>query len=464
VPSGPYLRGHSLSASTASDPMREPLEPRRERRLIRRVVPPITHRVGVVQCEGLEILDEFSGEGAIVLWHSCRDLALRISGGSERVGLFASGSYEARMALIESVDEAAFDPIKPALRVIAQILRPEAVDVELVGTSSDTVAAWAEQQVCLGTALEFAQVAALAAPQRPAFAVRAARIMRIRAEYERAVTWFDNALYGARQVKDWEVYSQAYAGLGCLFMQRGNYPRARRALHRALGVARRHGLKERIAAAYHNLFAVEAAAGNWQLAEDFAARALRYYPPHARGLPRLARDLGFRWILRGSFHYALPLAQEALAHFSSPADRGLVLSDVARAGAACGELEIAEDAWAQAYALTLTASVAPFEADILLNLTHASISRQDEIRARITGHRAIEAARKGSRSELLLEAEAALDSLRSELMPHLRSPIDQDVQAAREELATSFVSTLRRVRSGTRFVPGARTSACGNVT
>jgi len=266
----------------------------------------------------------------------------------------------------------------------------------------------------------------------------------MRAEYERAVSWFDHAIYLAKVEGDWSAYAQAYSGLGCLYMQRGNLPRARLVLYRSLRIAHRKELPERAAAAFHNLFAVEAIAGNWEEAERCAQRALKFYPQNARGLPRLARDLAFRWIQRGYFERALPLAKEVLAHFGSPADRALAWSDIARAAAGAGELEDFETAWASAWVAVRAGAVEPFGADILLNLTHAAAFRGDVTRAAMAGRDAINVAKARKESQSVLEAEAVLDSLR---FPTSVPPVAARQDPVPYPLSRRFVRVLQGARA-----------------
>jgi tetratricopeptide (TPR) repeat protein len=227
-------------------------------------------------------------------------------------------------------------------------------------------------------------------------------------------------------------------------MQRGNLPRARIVLRRSLRAALRNELPERTASAYHNLFAVEATAGDWEKAEKFAQLALRWYPPNARGVPRLARDLAFRWIQRGYFDRALPLAKEALHHFSAQADRALVWSDIARAAAASGEAETFEDAWARAWVLVREGHVEPFGADILLNLAHGAASQGDTTRARLAAERALELGRATKEAQILFEAESVLDSLRE---PVRTMQATETVSESSQLLANKFVRLLSRTRA-----------------
>jgi tetratricopeptide (TPR) repeat protein len=215
-------------------------------------------------------------------------------------------------------------------------------------------------------------------------------------------------------------------------------------LHRSLRIAHRKELPERAAAAFHNLFAVEAIAGNWEEAERCAQRALKFYPHDVRGLPRLARDLAFRWIQRGYFERALPLAKEVIAHFDAPADTALAWSDIARAAAGAGELEDFETAWASAWVAVKTGAVEPFGADILLNLTHAAAFRGDLTRAAMAGHEALKVARARKESQSILEAEAVLDSLHSPT-PVPTVPARQD--PVPYPLSRRFVRVLKGARA-----------------
>lgn len=352
---------------------------------------------------------------------------------------------ESRRRTLAQLDESGFKSIKPALLTLADLAAPVQPDRGTVADGCDTIAGWSEMQNRLGTAVEYAQVASFALPDRAMYAVRAGRVLRMRAEYARALTWFDHGIVVARRSGDWEAYAQAYSGLGCLYMQRGNYRRARTVLRRSLRTAIRYHLPERAGAAYHNLFAVEASTGNWTLAEHYAERALSNYPEGSRALPRLARDLAFRWIQRGYFDRALPLAREVVAHFAVAADRALVWSDIARAAAGCGEVEVFEDAWAKAYGLATQENVEPFTVDILLNLAHAAVSRSDPVRGTMAARRALALAQERKEGQLVLEAEAVLSSVQNRKLvaPHIPEA-DGNV-----EVAYKFVQALQLARATT---------------
>ena len=422
--------------------MTKPSTPRRRPRHVLRAAPPLVQPIGRSSFSGLAILEENPGPAGLLLWQSYRDAELWASTSpAERV--FRPGRAETRFAAIRALDEAEHHEIKPALLTLSFLLTPEGPDAREVAAACQAVSAWAERRGALGTAVEFAQAASFAAPRDARQAVRAARMLRIRAEYERAWSWFDHAVFLARQSGDWRAYTEAWAGVGNLCIQVGNYPRARVAHKRCLRAARRSHLHDMVAAALHNLFILEMEVGEVEKAERYARKALEAYPLDSPLLPRLARDLAWRWMVQGFFERALPLAQEALKHFTSPADRALLWSDVARAAAGAGEVETFEEAWARAWVLYQEHPVDPWPADILVNLAHGAAFLGERTRAERAARLAVETARARREGTLLLAAEAILDSLAR--APRVRvEPAPASVDGA---LVDAFVRTLQEART-----------------
>jgi hypothetical protein len=406
-----------------------------------RAPPPVLHELGTRSFSGVGILEEYRGDIAFVLWVSFRDVELWAKARPSTDTLLNSVDRTARVRLIEtSTATIEFQDLKQPLLRVAEVLEPVMHEPRSIASGCATIAGFSELRSCLRTAVEYAQVASLTVPTEAQFAVHAARLLRMRAEYERASVWFDYSVYLARITENWDAYARAYSGLGCLHMQRGNIPMARRVLRRSLRAARRHDLAERKASAYHNLFAVEAISENWELAERYAERALLLYPPGSRGRVRLARDLAFRWIERGVFDTALALSKAVIDQFEAPADRALVWSDIARAAAACGDLAAFEDAWANAWVPVHEGRVEPFEGDILLNLAHAAATRFDATRTRLAAERAVEVGRRRKEGQVVLQAEAVLGSLRDTKPPESPAPVDPTRRTTR--LMRRFVREL----------------------
>jgi tetratricopeptide (TPR) repeat protein len=422
--------------------MTKPYHPRRRAYRPRLSPRPLLHTPGPPQFSGLQILEEDDGLPGLLLWESFRDAELWASADA-RQGLFVR-STRSRAPAVAELPHDPYAPIKPALMLLSLLRHQRDSDAPAVGDGCDNIARWAHELGRLGTAVEFGQVASLADRRNAIYAVRTARWLRMRAEYARAWSWFDYGVVVARRENDWQAYCEAYAGIGNLHVQVGNYPRARIAHRRVLRAARRNHLPDMVASAYHNLFVVEMEVGNTERAEFYAQWALRSYPLSSPSLPRLARDLAWRWMVRGYFERALPLAQEALAHFTAPADRTLLWSDIARAAAGAGRLEVFEDAWAQSRVLFSQYPMDPWAADILVNLAHAAATLGERSRAAWAAAKAIEIARLRKESTLVLAAEAILDSIEhSPAAPILVSAPKQEP----DSLVDRFVTRLRAARA-----------------
>lgn len=384
--------------------MTRPLQPRRRSFVPRRVLPPLLHPLGTLQFRGYSILCEFEDAPALLLWSAFRDADL-VSTSVQDPDLLS----HIPAAWDHLVDrESSLSGIVPELHLLAESPRR---DPAAIAAACEAISEWAEGQGKLGTAIEFAQVASLLNPRYPMYAARAARILKERAEWDRAANWYDHAIFIARGLEDWYAYSDANCGLGGLYAERGRFPRARKLFRRALRAAIRHHEGEQVANAYHYLFTLEAVAGNWELAEQMAMQALLKYPAKSPRRPRLARDLAYRWILRGYFDRALPLAQEVMQHLSTPGLRTLVWSDIARAAAGAGDDETFETAWARARVLLDEGVGDPHRITILLNLAHAAAFRGEAVRARLPASKALELARQRGEPQSVLEAESLLDSL-----------------------------------------------------
>jgi tetratricopeptide (TPR) repeat protein len=423
--------------------MTKPHHPRRRAYRPRRSPRPLLHEAGPPHFSGLAILEEYDGPPGLLLWESFRDAELWATAEIRR-SLFLRSSGM-RAGAVAELPQDPYAPIKPALLLLSLLRHQRDSDAPAVGDGCDSIARWSHELGRLGTAVEYQQVASLADPRSAIYAVRAARWLRMRAEYARAWSWFDYGVVIARRENDWQAYCEAFAGIGNLHVQVGNYPRARIAHKLVLRAARRNHLPDMVASAYHNLFVVEMEVGDIERGESYARQALRTYPLSSSSLPRLARDLAWRWMVRGYFDRALPLAQEALAHFTVPADRALLWADIARAAAGAGESETFEDAWAQTRVLFSEYPMDPWPADILVNLAHAAASLGERNRATWAATKAIEIARARKESTLVLSAEAILDSL-----AHAPAPSPAFVVSGKREpdsLVDRFVARLRAARA-----------------
>ncbi|HKP76712.1 MAG TPA: hypothetical protein VJT67_14375 [Longimicrobiaceae bacterium] len=339
----------------------------------RQRVPPALTR-GTERVDGISILDEIGGDLGLLLWRSARNVALWAETRPEhRAGLFPGSAAQARIA--ELADAEVHAELAGPLSVFAELLaRPGEVDLGRLVNACRRVAGWAEQRGSLSTALEFSQAAAMAAPESASLAYFVGRLARRRAEYDRAESWYTRAAIQGRLTSDWRSYALAFAGMGNLHMQRGNYPAARRSHLRSLKVAERRGMIDLVGNACHDLFAVEGELRPGVEAERYAAAAFRAYGPSNPKLHRLSYDIAYYWTLQGFFSGALRVAQALVPHLEDPAMCALLQGVIARAAAGAGRKDVFDAAVWEATRLINSGTASEMTARTLLGLAYGAMS------------------------------------------------------------------------------------------
>lgn len=374
-------------------------------------VPPALTR-GAETIPASPILDEIPGALGVLLWRSARNLRLWASTPPGRRGeLFDQVAARAREAHVREAEPEA--ELLAPLSVIVRLLEtPGAMEGSRLVNACRRLALWAERRGALGTALEFAQAAALTAPHVASLAYAVGRLARRRAEYDRAETWLARAVVQARRTADWRTYAVAYSGLGNLNVQKGNFPIARRAHERALRTATRHGFRDLQGIAYHDLFVAVIETGGGDTSA-LAEQALLAYGPDHPSLPRLAFDLAYQWILTGHFADALRIARCLRDRFEAPAERVLVESLIARSAGGAGEASEFDTACTRLDLIVASEGAGESAARALLGAAYgaASLRRWDE--ARRYGERALEIATGRREGRVVVSAEAALEMVRT---------------------------------------------------
>ena len=390
-----------------------PPAPRKPRRRWRWHVPPaLVH--GPEALEGAEVLEEMAGPLAVLLWQSMRDVTLwaSVAEPAERAGLFFPGATEKRLDTMRAlgVDAA----LEVPLGVIAAIGRdPVATRETDLLAACRAVSDWADAQGHLATALAFATAGAVAAPTHAAAAVRVGLLARRHADYARAETWFRRAIGLGRQAKDWASYSEAFLGLGNLYIQRGNFPAARRFLIRSLRAARRHSLRAIQARVHHDLFRVASETNQVTEAQEHARGAFRAYPADHPRLPALAHDLAYFWITRGRFAASLTVLKAMLPHFGTTAGQVMTYAGIARAAGATSDRPSFEEAWDHVWPLAHEANPRDYSAGSLLDLAHGASSLGEWARAESAASAARQIAERREEHKSSLAAESLLDSIRA---------------------------------------------------
>lgn len=375
-----------------------------------RTPPAITH--GAEPVEGLAVLDEVPGPLGFLLWQASRDVNLWAAVAPEdRAGLFVPGADASLHALIRSagVDVQLESPLMTIVRMAGS---PETARPEGVELACQHIAHWADHQGFLATAICFGQAAALAVPMDAGAAYAVGRMARRRAEYSRAETWFRRAVALARQTGDWQSYALAFSGLGNLYMQRGNFPAARRFHVRALRAARRHSLRAIQGSALHDLFVLAAGANHADDAERYARGAFESYGPEHPRLPALANDLAYVWMERGHFAPALTVFEALLPHMARQEERLVCLANIVRAAAGAGERRLFEQMWDEVWDGLSRDGGTENASQVLLELAHGAAQLGEVERAERAAERAVKTARDRGEAKTQLSAESVLDSVR----------------------------------------------------
>jgi tetratricopeptide (TPR) repeat protein len=358
-----------------------------------------------------------AGDLGVVLWRSVRNVVLWAgTPPASRGALFAgaaAGLREGDLARLE-VDPEIVAPLSMMVRLLEN---PAGLELGRVVNACRRVALWAEQRGYLATALEWAQAAAVAAPQSAALAYAVGRLARRRAEYDRAESWYARAIVQARRARDWRMYATAYSGLGNLAVQKGNFPWAKRAYVRSLKTALRHGLTDLQGSAFHNLFVTEIETGAGLEANGLAERAFRALGPNNPEVPRLAYDVAYHWMLEGLCEQALRVGRALEGHFDTPAERAVALGLIARSGGGSGERAAFHGARARLDALVETGTAQETAARALLGVAYGAASLGDWPLAEQYAERALRLANERREGRVVMAAEAALDFVRSRPAP-----------------------------------------------
>lgn len=407
-------------------------------------VPPALKR-GDEIFEGLGVLDELSGERGLVLWQSLRDALLWADAqDDERTALFSPDAERTRMAMILAAQPAA--EVEEPMSVLARMLgEPTRISEEMVALACRRISQWSDDEGLLATALAFAQAAATVTPGDAGAAFAVGKLARRRAEYARAETWFRRTIALARQIGDWATYSQAFNGLGNLYMQRGNLPGARRFLMRAVRAAQRNSLHSIEGAALHDWFVVAMTADRTEEAQQLARKAFDAYGDQHPGLPRLAHDVAYWWITQGYYARALPVVRSSLAHFTQPFDRLSGWGSIARATGGLGDRNAFREAWDACYDL-LQGGTATDEraAEALLDMSMGAAHLGMWDKAEQAARESLETGSRRSEGRIRLTAEAVLDSVRHHraVETHIAA-VRPEVVEAGDSLAAAFVRSLQ---------------------
>jgi len=406
-----------------------------------RTPPAITH--GGEAFEGVAVLEELRGPLGVLLWQAVRDVYLWGSLPPEERGeLFVPGADSSLLGLLREA-EVEVQLETPLMGLVRLVGAPGSAQPEAVSRACQHIAAWADAEGHSATSIAFAQAAAAALPGDASTAFAVGRTARRRAEYARAETWFRRAIALARQSGDWTSYALAFSGLGNLYVQRGNYPAARRFHVRALRAARRHSLRQIQGSALHDLFVISAAGGSSGEAERMARGAFEAYGAEHPRLSILAHDIAYFWMEQGHFAPALVVFDALLPHLRRHEDRMVGLANIVRAAAGVGDRRRFEDSWDEVWDGLARNDHTENAAQVLVELAQGGVQLGEYERADRAADRAARIARERGEAKVLLAAEAVQESARRGRLARTRAAAPAAAAAAPDE-AGAFAAELAR--------------------
>jgi tetratricopeptide (TPR) repeat protein len=410
--------------------------------------------------EGAAILDEVPPDAAPFVLKALR-LVYAWSRGPELAGPLLRRDELAlweREVAAAGLEDGLWEPL---VTIAAGLKRPERAGPDEIAKACFVVSEWALGKNAESTALLFAEAAALAWPEHARYAWIVGRMLRNHGHPREAEIWLRRAARVAVWCDDWETQDLALNSLGNLFAQQGSFSEALHYLTRALKLAQRQSMKEREGAVTHDLFLVSIYTGKYAQAEQLACCTFELYDGDHPNLPKLAHDVAYLWSEQGRFQLALPVLRALLPFFRVVEERILVLGAMARAAGACGERELFERVWTEAWELMKRPSpvASAFAPPGLFYLGLGAASLGEWERAAEALSLALEKARERQAHDDITKACAALEMVRRHKhAEHSRHPVGGRMAA---QLADAFVRTLER------SVPGSLDAiepVCGRGT
>jgi tetratricopeptide (TPR) repeat protein len=278
------------------------------------------------------VLEENGPEAAVVLWQILQDVTLwgMIAPEKRGPGLFHDEPGEVGDVLPD---------LRLDLEALQVLVRDSHADAApIIASVCTRIMTWAEAQGRTGTALSFAQAAALVDRTNPRCAYQVGRQARRKADLARATAWYQRAIVLARRSGDWEVEARSYSGLGIVLWQTGNRERSVELQERVIRIARRYHLREVRADAHFDLAVLNYELGNPQAGLASAELALRLYGPGHSQIPALAQNIAVCWMdYRGAYLEALKVLREMATLLFRPTERIRLLANLARAAAGTGD-------------------------------------------------------------------------------------------------------------------------------
>lgn len=376
----------------------------------RKTPPALTRPLGGSLLPFAVVLEEIPSPAGLLLWRLLQDVTLWMAMDSAgREGLFRDPEGAARSSIaaiqeeLDTVDVLVRDPHPDAGPLLARMC--------------DRIRLWAEGQGHRGTAVEFAQAAALADPTDAGYAYEVGRLARRHAESARAETWYRRGIVLARRIGDREAEARCYGGLANLLSQRGNYAAALEVTRRIASLSRRYRLRELWGIANHGLAVLRFETGEVREGMRHARTALRVFGPRHTRTSSLLHDMAIALMDQcGAFLAAREVLHALLPHLPGVEERLVASANLARAAGGTGVAALFEALWTETW-VRAAAGAEEGCTDALIALARGagSLGRWDP--ARQAASRALELAEERREGKSIYLAQAILAAVDARSAP-----------------------------------------------
>lgn len=363
--------------------------------------------------------------------------------------------WELEVLQTEGIDEALWAPVAV---IAGELTRPAMLEPERLSHACLAVMDWALGADAHGTALLFAEAAAVVWPSNARLAWICGKAHREHQDFTRAETWLRRAKRVAVWTGDWDLQALALTSLGNIKVHLGDLATGRELLLSAVRLSKRKRLRERQAKALHDLLLVCIYDGRLDEAEKHAMHAFSLYGPEHPNVLRLAFDVTVLWNHQGHFTRSLPVLQALHSRFPTLDQQLRVLASTARAAGAVGDAETFHLTWAEAWALIDGGAVDHLRAAAPLEIGLGALSLGLWEHAEVALITSRDAARQRREGETLVRAESSLDHLRR------RQAADRHSRPATNrarpgDLSADLVRSINSQPAGIRDIPEGRGSA-----
>ena len=355
--------------------------------------------------------------------------------------------WELEVLETKGVDEALWAPVAV---IAGELTRPAMLEPERLSHACLAVMDWALGADAHGTAVLFAEAAAVVWPSNARLAWICGKAYRERNDFSRAETWLRRAKRVAVWTGDCELQATAINSLGNLKVRLGDFAAGRELLLSAARLAKRRRLRDRQAKVLHDLLAVSIYDGRLDEAERYAVEAFSAYGPEHPDVINLAFDVAHLWMQRGRFARALAVLKALHSRFADDDRQLRVVASAARAAGAVGEADTFQHAWTDAWKLIDGGTVGHLRAaaPLELGLGALSLGLWEHAEVALVTSRA--AAQELREADTLARAESSLDHLARRQAADRYARAGQAYHPRSGDLATDLVQSLNAYPAGSR--------------